>query len=85
MKITKPWNASLKLTAEKGTVATRHEKIFVAGSADNLGLGYMEKVMELIEVARNNGGRCEIIGMLKELVPTFEWDGEVGSRIPPTS
>ena len=42
-----------------------------------MGLGYMEKVMELIEVARNNGGRCEIIGMLKELVPTFEWDGEM--------
>jgi len=65
------------LTAEEGTAATKHEKIFIARSADNVGLGYMEKVMELIEVARNNGGRCEIIGMLKELVPTFEWDGEM--------
>jgi len=59
------------LTAEEGTTATKHEKIFIARSADNPGPGYIEKVENLINVARNSMENENIVALLKELVPTY--------------
>ena len=59
------------LTAEEGTVATRHQKIFVAhlnseASREDL----REQLARLQEAAERHAGN-EIIGLLKEVVPTY--------------
>ncbi len=59
------------LTAEEGTAATKHEKIFIARSKDNPGPEYIKKAENLINVARNSMGNENIITLLKELVPTY--------------
>lgn len=59
------------LTAEEGTAATKHEKIFIARSRDNPGPEYIKKAENLINVARNSMGNENIITLLKELVPTY--------------
>jgi FlaA1/EpsC-like NDP-sugar epimerase len=59
------------LTAEEGTAATKHEKIFIARSKDNPGPDYVKKTENLINVARNSMGDENIIALLKELVPTY--------------
>ncbi len=59
------------LTAEEGTMATKHEKIFVAKSTNSFSPEYMEKVSNLINLVKSNSSREDIIRALKELVPTF--------------
>ncbi len=60
------------LTAEEGTSATKHEKIFIARSADNLNPDYIRKVENLIDAAKNSIENDNIIAFLKELVPTYQ-------------
>jgi FlaA1/EpsC-like NDP-sugar epimerase len=60
------------LTAEEGTVATKHEKLFVTQSLDALGSEYMEKVENLIRRTKDNMDKEGIIALLKELVPTYQ-------------
>jgi FlaA1/EpsC-like NDP-sugar epimerase len=60
------------LTAEEGTVATKHEKLFVTQGLDTLGAEYMEKVENLIRRTKNNMDKEGIIALLKELVPTYQ-------------
>ena len=63
------------LTAEEGTSATRHEKIFSAKKSQEIGKGYLKKVDKLIFLARENKESEEIFSLLKELVPTYERSG----------
>ncbi len=60
------------LTAEEGTTATKHEKIYVARVADKLGPEYIRKVEYLIDTARNSTTEDNIIAILKELVPNYK-------------
>ncbi|MDI6891056.1 MAG: nucleoside-diphosphate sugar epimerase/dehydratase [Thermodesulfovibrionales bacterium] len=60
------------LTAEEGTLATKHEKIFIARGTDNLGAEYIKKVESLIDATRNSIENENIIAFLKELVPTYQ-------------
>jgi FlaA1/EpsC-like NDP-sugar epimerase len=60
------------LTAEEGTTATKHEKIFIARSADNLNSDYIKEVENLIDAAKNSIENDNIIAFLKELVPTYQ-------------
>lgn len=59
------------LTAEEGTSATRHERIFVAKGV-KVSPEYSQKVDILMKTAFGNFDREEIISMLKYLVPTYE-------------
>ena len=60
------------LTAEEGTVATKHEKLFITQGLDALGSEYMEKVENLIRRTKDNMDKEGIIALLKELVPTYQ-------------
>lgn len=60
------------LTAEEGTSATKHEKIFIARGADNLNPDYIKKVENLIDAAKNSIETENITAFLKELVPTYQ-------------
>jgi len=60
------------LTAEEGTTATKHEKIFIARSTNNPGIEYVKKVEKLIEVAKNSIENENIVAFLKELVPSYQ-------------
>jgi FlaA1/EpsC-like NDP-sugar epimerase len=57
------------LTAEEGTKATTHEKIYVANQGD-IGEGFTAKLEDLLKVAAD-GDREEIIAVIKQIVPTF--------------
>jgi FlaA1/EpsC-like NDP-sugar epimerase len=59
-------------TSEEGTVATKHEKIFIARDISNKGPEYIKKVEDLIGLAKNNIERKDIIALLKELVPNYQ-------------
>ena len=59
------------LTAEEGTAATQHQKIFVAHLNSQVsGEDLQEQLARLQEVAESHA-RDEIIGLLKEIVPTY--------------
>jgi FlaA1/EpsC-like NDP-sugar epimerase len=60
------------LTAEEGTSATHHEKIFSAKKSQKIDKNYLKKVDRLISVARANKDAERIFSMLKELVPTYQ-------------
>jgi len=63
------------LTAEEGTSATRHQKIFSAKKSQEIDKKYLKKVDKLIYLARENKESEEIFSLLKELVPTYERSG----------
>jgi FlaA1/EpsC-like NDP-sugar epimerase len=58
------------LTAEEGTVMTRHEKIYVAKSVDPI-VNLSEKIGSLIHTA-NHGSDQHIKAAIKALVPTYQ-------------
>ncbi len=67
------------LTAEEGTSATKHEKIYIAHVTDKPGFEYIDKVENLITIARNDAENKNIVLLLKELVPTYQpGDGPIG-------
>ena len=60
------------LTAEEGTAATLHEKIYSARVTVNEDKNYLKKVDALISLARENKDSGNIFPLLKELVPTYQ-------------
>jgi FlaA1/EpsC-like NDP-sugar epimerase len=67
------------LTAEEGTSATLHKKIFSAKKSQKIDKDYLKKVDTLISLARENNDTGKIFPLLKELVPTYEYS-EPGGR-----
>ena len=60
------------LTAEEGTAATLHEKIFSARITGKIDKEYLNKIGLLISQARQDKDREKIFSLLKELVPTYQ-------------
>jgi len=60
------------LTAEEGTTATLHQKIFSAKITGKIDKAYLEKIDRLISLAREDKDREKIFLLLKELVPTYQ-------------
>jgi len=60
------------LTAEEGTIATLHQKIFSARITNKIGKGYLKKIDRLISLAREDKDSGKIFSLLKELVPRYE-------------
>lgn len=60
------------LTAEEGTIATRHKKVFIAKCTNNLGSNYVKNVELLIHTAKNDTGEEKLVALVKELVPTYQ-------------
>jgi len=74
------------LGAEEGSEPTEHPKIFKARSTkDKYSNGerrkddilLLERVSRLIEMSTNSAGKDEIIGLMKEIVPTYSRKTEV--------
>jgi FlaA1/EpsC-like NDP-sugar epimerase len=74
------------LGAEEGSEPTEHPKIFKARSVkDEYSNGerrkddilLLEKVSRLIEMSTNSAGKDEIMGLMKEIVPTYNRKTEV--------
>lgn len=60
------------LTAEEGTTATKHERIYIAAGSFNYEVDYAEKVEFLLKTVYENVNRDQIIALLKDLVPTYQ-------------
>jgi FlaA1/EpsC-like NDP-sugar epimerase len=60
------------LTAEEGTKATKHEKIFIAAGTGNQEKEYIEKVDMLLKSSQDSFNRQLIMDLLKTLVPTYQ-------------
>ncbi|MBW2004844.1 MAG: polysaccharide biosynthesis protein [Deltaproteobacteria bacterium] len=60
------------LTAEEGTTATIHKKIYSARITGKIDKEYLEKIDLLISLAIEDKDRGKIISLLKELVPTYK-------------
>lgn len=60
------------LTAEEGTTATLHEKIYSAKITEKIDKRYLKKVDKLISLARENSGDGRLFSLLRELVPTYQ-------------
>lgn len=68
------------LTAEEGTSATCHQKIYSARITEKIGKRYLKKVDKLISLARENKDNGKIFSLLKELVPTYQHAEAVASK-----
>jgi FlaA1/EpsC-like NDP-sugar epimerase len=60
------------LTAEEGTVATKHEKIFVARTSVPISPKQLWQQLHKLEKLAEQGAHGEIIQTLQELVPTYK-------------
>jgi len=60
------------LTAEEGTTATIHEKIYSARITGKIDKEYLEKIDSLISLAREDRDSQQALSLLKELVPTYK-------------
>jgi len=59
------------LTAEEGTTATIHNKIYSARISGKIDKEYLEKIDLLISLAREDKDSRQILSLLKKLVPTY--------------
>jgi len=59
------------LTAEEGTTATLHQKIFSAKITGKIDREYLNKIDLLISLAREDKDIGQIFSLLKELVPAY--------------
>jgi FlaA1/EpsC-like NDP-sugar epimerase len=59
------------LTAEEGTRATMHEKVFSSRGGGKIDKSYLKKVERLILLARDHEDNDKLIVSLRELVPTY--------------
>jgi len=59
------------LTAEEGTDATTHEKVFVARLGSPWESGKLDERLERLLVAAERGDREEVVAHLRELVPSY--------------
>ena len=60
------------LTAEEGTTATLHQKIFSAKITRKIDKEYLNKIDLLISLAREDKDSGQIFSLFKELVPTYQ-------------
>ena len=60
------------LTAEEGTTATLHQKIFSAKITEKIDKRYVKKIDKLISLARDNSDDGQLFSLLHELVPTYQ-------------
>ena len=60
------------LTAEEGTTATLHKKIYSARIRSKIDEEYLKKIDLLISLAREDKDSGQIFSILKELVPTYQ-------------
>jgi len=60
------------LTAEEGTAATLHQKIFSAKITRKIDKEYLNKIDLLISLAREDKDSGQIFSLFKELVPTYQ-------------
>jgi FlaA1/EpsC-like NDP-sugar epimerase len=60
------------LTAEEGTTATIHEKIYSARITGKMDREHLEKIDSLISLAREDKNSEQALSLLKELVPTYK-------------
>ena len=60
------------LTAEEGTIATIHEKIYSARITGKIDKNYLKKIDKLISLAREHKDSGKVLSLLKELVPTYK-------------
>jgi len=60
------------LTAEEGTTATLHEKIYSAKITEKIDKRYLKKIDKLISLARDNSDDGQLFSLLHELVPTYQ-------------
>lgn len=60
------------LTAEEGTLATKHDKIFVAKTSTTISHALLQKYLKQLKALAEQGAEDEIICILKELVPTYK-------------
>jgi len=60
------------LTAEEGTTATLHTKIFSAKITGVIDRNYLEKIDALISLAKDHKDNEKFLPLLKDLVPTYE-------------
>jgi len=60
------------LTAEEGTTATLHEKIYRAKISRRIDKRYLQKIYRLIDFSKEDNDRDKIASLLKELVPTYQ-------------
>ena len=60
------------LTAEEGTTATFHKKVYSARITAKIDKGYIKKIDSLISHAREDKDSEKIFSLLKELVPTYQ-------------
>lgn len=59
------------LTAEEGTVATQHDKIFVARTSASLSSQLLHRQLQRLRRLAEQASREEIIQTLQEIVPTY--------------
>jgi len=60
------------LTAEEGTAATLHQKIYSAKIVEKVDKDYLKKIDALISLAREDKDSRQILSLLKKLVPTYQ-------------
>jgi FlaA1/EpsC-like NDP-sugar epimerase len=60
------------LTAEEGSIATLHEKIYSARITLRIGRNYLKKIDMLISLAKENTDTGRVLSLLKELVPSYQ-------------
>jgi len=60
------------LTAEEGTTATLHQKIFSAKITGKIDKRYLKKIDRLISLAREDKDSGKIFSLMEELVPTYQ-------------
>lgn len=60
------------LTAEEGTIATLHKKIYSAKISEEIDEKYLDKIETLISISRKDNDSARLISLLKELVPAYQ-------------
>jgi len=60
------------LTAEEGSTATLHKKIYYAKVKEDVDKGYLESVDTLISLSRDDNNDSRFFDLLKELVPSYQ-------------
>jgi FlaA1/EpsC-like NDP-sugar epimerase len=63
------------LTAEEGTTATVHDRVFVARASGNREPEQVRTELDRLATAVSTGGRQEVITMLERMVPNYRRNG----------
>jgi FlaA1/EpsC-like NDP-sugar epimerase len=60
------------LTAEEGTIATKHDKIFVARTSISISSQSLQRHLQRLKKLAEHGSGNEIVPALQEIVPTYK-------------